>query len=106
MLFRSRRSGWRVAIDPSLTAFHVGGGTPQLQRDRVMRFYKTRWYLLRKYGLITHVAFARTFVLARLRLEKFFLQSFGRILFRNADVLADKILARESLITYCRDHYH
>jgi GT2 family glycosyltransferase len=51
---RLRRNGWKVATDSSVKVFHVGGGTPQLQRHRLMRFYKNRWYLLRKHGLIPH----------------------------------------------------
>ncbi len=102
---RLRRSGWGVRTDPSLAAFHIGGGTPQLRRSRVLRFYKSRWYLLRKYGLIRNVRVARNVVLARLRLERMFFRLFGRMLFRSPEILEDKVLGRESLIAWCRDHY-
>ncbi|MGB0064651.1 MAG: glycosyltransferase, partial [Terracidiphilus sp.] len=47
-----RRRGWKVEVDPAIKVFHVGGGTPQLMRHRVLHFYRSRWHLLRKYGLM------------------------------------------------------
>lgn len=102
---RLRRSGWKISTDPSLRAFHIGGGWSQLQRHRVLRFYKSRWYLLRKHHLITNVHLARAFILTRLRLERISLKLFGSLLFRNPDVLSEKILGRRDLISYCREHY-
>ncbi len=102
---RLRRSGWKIATDPSLRAFHVGGGWSQPQRHRVLRFYKSRWYLLRKHNLITNARLARAFVLTRLRAERMILKLFGTFLFRNPDVLSEKILGRRELISYCREHY-
>lgn len=102
---RLRKSGWKVIIEPSVKVFHEGGGTPQLQRHRVLRFYKSRWYLLRKHGRITHARLARAFILARLVIERTGLQLFGRILFQDSSMLADKILGRENVISYCRQHF-
>lgn len=102
---RLRRNGWKVAADPRLKAFHAGGAWRQLQRHRVLRFYKSRWYLLRKYNLITNVGMARTFILARLRLEQLFLELFGLFMFRSPEILSEKRLGRRELIAYCRDHY-
>jgi GT2 family glycosyltransferase len=102
---RLRKNAWKVETDPSLRAFHVGGGTAQLQRQRLLRFYKSRWYLLRKHGLITNGSLARAFILTRLILERTMLGLFGRFMFQNRDVLQDKILGRKELISYCRDHY-
>jgi GT2 family glycosyltransferase len=102
---RLRRKGWRVARDPSLKAFHLGGGTPQVQRHRLLRFYKSRWYLLRKHGLVTNAGVLRTLVLARLFLERLILQLFGTFLYQNPEVLADKIRGRRELFSYCREHY-
>jgi GT2 family glycosyltransferase len=102
---RLRKSGWKVAADDSVRVFHVGGGTPQSQRHRLGRFYKSRWYLLRKHGLITNAGVARTFILARLFLERIVLRVFGALLFKSRDVLSDKILSRRELISYCREHY-
>jgi GT2 family glycosyltransferase len=102
---RLRQNGWTVATDPSLRAFHLGGGTPQLRRHRVLRFYKNRWYLLRKYNLISNVRLARAFILTRLLVEGTLLKVFGSFLYQNSEVLADKILGRQELISYCREHY-
>lgn len=102
---RLRRRGWKVATDTSIKVFHVGGGTPQLQRHRVLHFYKSRWYLLRKHGLIWNAGLARALILARLLLEENILRVFGRFLFNNQEVLADKILGRQALISYCRKNY-
>jgi GT2 family glycosyltransferase len=102
---RLRKNGWRIATDQLLKVFHEGGGTPQLQRHRLLRFYKSRWYLLRKHGVITHVGAARAFIIARLLLERMILRVFGTILFQSRDVWADKVLGRQELISFCREHY-
>ena len=102
---RLRRSGWSVKTDPSIKVFHVGGGTPQLQRTRVLRFYKCRWYLLRKHRLLSSPKIARALILARLQFEATVLKLFGRLLFRKPDVLEDKILGRDALISFCRTSY-
>lgn len=102
---RLRQSGWKVIIEPSVKVFHEGGGTPQLQRHRVLRFYKSRWYLLRKHGQITHAGVARAFVLTRLIIERAVLTVFGNLLFRTPDIAADKLLGRRELISYCRKYY-
>lgn len=102
---RLRKGGWKVATDPTIKVFHAGGGTPQLQRHRVLRFYKSRWYLLRKHGRIKKVVPARAFILGRLNLEWMFLQMFGRFVFRQPDILADKILGRRELISFCSKYY-
>ena len=102
---RLRRGGWKIATDPFLKAFHRGGGWGQLQRHRVLRFYKSRWYLLRKFNLIANTRVARAFILARLRLERMILKTVGPLLFRDPQVLSDKMLGRQELISYCREHY-
>ena len=99
---RLRRAGWRVEVDRSIAVFHVGGGTPQAMRRRVLHFYKSRWRLLRKHGLLTCPRAARAAILARLRCEKIILRLFGRLLFPSSAVLEDKILGREQLLAYCR----
>jgi GT2 family glycosyltransferase len=102
---RLRRGGWKVEADRSLRAFHTGGAWSQLQRHRVLRFYKSRWYLLRKHHLISNAKVARAFILARLHLERVILKLFGTLLFRNRDLLSEKILGRRELIAFCREHY-
>jgi hypothetical protein len=102
---RLRRGGWKVEVDPSLAAFHVGGGTPQLMRRRILHFYKSRWRLLRKHGLMPSPRLARAFILARLICEKVILEIFGRWLYSSAEVRGDKILGRKELLAYCRANF-
>jgi GT2 family glycosyltransferase len=102
---RLRKAGWKIEADRSLKAFHKGGGWSQLQRHRVLRFYKSRWYLLRKHKLITNVRLARAFILTRLRLERALLKLFGTLMFRDPNVLSEKISGRRELIYYCRENY-
>jgi GT2 family glycosyltransferase len=103
---RLRRRGWIVRTDSSIKVFHVGGGTPQLQRNRVLQFYKSRWRLLKKHGLMPSPRLARTLILARLACEEKFLRFFGRYLFKRPDVLEDKILGRKAIVSYCQTYYH
>jgi len=101
---RLRRGGWSVKIDPSIRVFHLGGGT-QLQRNRVLLFYKNRWRLLRKHGLLSSPPLARASILARLRCEEKILRLFGRCMFKSRAVLEDKILGRKAIVSYCETHY-
>lgn len=103
---RLRKNGWRVDVEPAVRVFHVGGGTSQLQSHRVLRFYKARWYLLRKHDLIRNAPVARRFILARLRLEHFSLRLFGAILYPSAGIRSEKVVGRRDVISYCRQHYH
>jgi GT2 family glycosyltransferase len=102
---RVRRGGWRVIPDKSLKVFHVGGGTPQLARKRILRWYKCRWYLLRKHGLIKSPRMAKALILARLHVEKLILLVFGKFRYKNPEVYADKLIGRQDLITYCSENY-
>jgi GT2 family glycosyltransferase len=102
---RMRRNRWKVISDLSIRVFHVGGGTPQLQRHRLLRFYKSRWYLLRKHELIRNAALSRAVILMRLRLEKLILQLFGRFLYSKQEILTDKLVGRQNLIAYCSENY-
>ncbi len=100
-----RRSGWKVEVDPSIKVFHVGGGTHQLQRQRVLHFYKSRYRLLCKHGLMPSPRLARAIILTRLTCEKAILRVFGRLLFSNAEVRKDKVLGRQELLAYCRTSF-
>ncbi|WP_291276115.1 glycosyltransferase [Flavobacterium sp.] len=94
---RAIRKGWGIGILP-LRAFHKGSGTPQKVSHRVIRFYKNRWYLLRKFNKIKNPALIRTLVLARILSEKAVLLFVGRFLFKNKEVFNDKVHGRNSLI--------
>ena len=102
---RLRRKGWKVAIDPTIAVFHVGGGTPQSMRHRVQHFYKSRWRLLHKHALVPVPRLARAVILARLLCEKVILQIFGRFLFSSVEVRNDKLLGRKELLACCRANF-
>lgn len=104
LCMRAWRAGWRVEQAPGLVAFHQGSGAPQSTGERVLRFYKTRWLLLRKHGKIRRPALARAAILLRLRAELLALRLGGGLLGRRMDV-ADKRAGRERVYRYCAEHY-
>jgi GT2 family glycosyltransferase len=99
---RLRRAGWLVRWDPSLVAFHEGGGTPMSTRQRVQEHYRSRCRLLRKHGMIRSPKLLRAAVLARLGLESALLAVLGRVLFRDPARRQDKVLGRRELIRVVR----
>lgn len=102
---RMRRAGWIVRWDPTLVAYHEGGGTPVTTRWRVEEFHRSRYRLLRKHGLIRSPAFVRVAVLARLTLESLLLKALGGLLFPDADRHRDKIVSRRALIRLARREF-
>jgi GT2 family glycosyltransferase len=103
---RMRRCGWKIEVDSSIKAFHIGGGTVQAQRNRVLHFYASRWHLLRKHKVMWSPRLARAVILARLMCERSILILFGRRLFPNPEVLEDKLLGRKALLSLVRGHLH
>jgi len=103
---RMNRSHWKVEMAPGPRIFHEGGGTPQLTRNRVLRFYKCRWYLLRKFHRLPVRRLVKMLILLRLCAEYLILLGLGPILFRNKSVREDKIQGRRELIEYCFDNYN
>lgn len=102
---RITRSAWTQRVISSLTAFHEGSGTPQLTSSRVLRFYKNRWYLLRKHNKIANPAMAKQAIMARLRVEFLFLKLAGKWLYRDAVTRRDKIDGRQRIIEHCKQNY-
>jgi GT2 family glycosyltransferase len=100
-----RKKGWRIRYSDRIKAFHEGGGTPQIVSQRVLRFYKNRWYLLRKHGKIKKVGWIRMIILSRLRLEYLYLRFFGRLMFREPEVYEDKLTGRNKIIDFCKENY-
>jgi hypothetical protein len=49
---RLQDAGWRIKADCLLQCFHQGSGSPQTTSQRVIRFYRNRWYLLRKHDRV------------------------------------------------------
>ena len=103
---RISKQGWLVRYSPEIRAFHEGGGTPQRASDRVLRYYKNKWYLLRKHGLVKKVSLVRALILLRLRVEYLLLLMFGRLVFVDRDVLTDKLSGRKKIISYCKENYY
>jgi GT2 family glycosyltransferase len=102
---RLRRAGWIVCWDPSLTAFHEGGGSPMTTRWRVQEFYRSRFRLLRKHDRIRFPRLLRAIVLARLGLESLLLASLGGVLFRDSAQRRDRVLGRRELMRLVRREY-
>jgi len=102
---RLSRSGWQLAIASHATAFHQGGGSPQKTAERVLRFYKVRWYLLKKFNKLRMPKLAKGLILLRLRVELSLLTLAGRLLYSDQPTLADKLAGRKKIIEYCRTHY-
>ena len=102
LCMRAWRAGWRVEQAPGLVAFHQGSGAPQETSRRVARFYRNRWYLLRKHGKVRRPGLVRALVLGRLRAELLLLRLLGRFLFRDPAVRADKLSGRRSLLREAR----
>jgi GT2 family glycosyltransferase len=105
LCMRARRAGWRVAHEPELIAFHKGSGTPQKVSQRVLRFYKNRWLLLRKFDKIHHPRLVRILIQGRLGAELLALRLLGRFLFRDPATLADKLAGRRQVLEHVRRDY-
>jgi GT2 family glycosyltransferase len=102
---RMNRSRWQTAIAPVARVFHEGSGTPQLVRNRVLRHYKARWYLLDKFDRLPLKSLSKILILCRLCVEYVIFLGFGPILIRNKAVLGDKIQGRRELIVFCLKNY-
>ncbi len=95
------RSEWTLRPEPALLARHEYGGTPVSSSDRLVKFYASRWYLLRKYQVIARAQPAKTLILARLAAEWLFLRAFGRVRHRgNPEEYLDKLDCRQRLMAY------
>lgn len=105
LCMRMRERGWKVAHSSELKALHEGGGSPKLPSYRVFRSYKNRWYLLRKHGKIKNVFLIKKIILFRLRIEYLILLLFGRLIFKDQEVVQDKLTGRKKTILYCKENY-
>ncbi len=102
LCMRAHRAGWRVAHEPGLVAFHKGSGSPQKVSQRVLRFYKNRWRLLRKFGKIRRPGLARALILGRLGVELLALRLLGPLLRRDPEALSDKLAGRRRVLEHVR----
>lgn len=66
---RLRNEDWRVDQEPTLSVFHVGGGSRLDTGERLERFYRDRWRTLRKHRRMGSPGLVRSLVRARLGAE-------------------------------------
>ncbi|MCY2687951.1 glycosyltransferase family 2 protein [Salinimicrobium sp. TH3] len=99
LCMRATRKGWKIAVMP-IRAFHKGSGTPQKVSDRVIRFYKNRWYLLKKFGKIDPAFVLVGAISFRLALEFILIWTIGFFYYRNLEEIKDKGNSRKALINY------
>lgn len=95
---RLRAAGWHVQVDPSLLAYHKGGGSFQTTSKRVLRYHRNRWRLLSKHGLISQPRLLKVGLAVRHAFEYGILQVFGKDLIPEFTVLADKLHSRQQLL--------
>ena len=96
---RASRKGWQIQIMP-IRAFHKGSGTPQQVGQRVVRFYKNRWYLLRKFNKIRLENLTAMLISFRLSLELILVWSIGPLYYRDRSIVKDKAYSRRKMISY------
>jgi GT2 family glycosyltransferase len=97
---RAHRAGWNVVHAPALVAFHVGSGSPQKASERVLRYYRNRWRLLRKFGKIRHPGLVRALMLGRLGAEFLALRLLGPLLVRDRVTRHDKLAGRRRVLKH------
>ncbi|QYA25188.1 glycosyltransferase [Gramella sp. MT6] len=96
---RASRKGWKIDIMP-IRAFHKGSGTPQNVGHRVVRFYKNRWYLLRKFKKIRLENLTAYLISFRLGIEFVALWTIGALYYQDLEKVRDKAYSRRKMIKY------
>lgn len=99
LCMRASRKGWKIEVMP-IRAFHRGSGTPQKVGQRVVRFYKNRWYLLRKFKKVKFEYPTALLICFRLSLEYILLSTIGPLYYKNMEIVKDKIYSRKKMIQY------
>ncbi len=102
---RAHRAGWKVVYEPALVAFHTGSGSPQKTSERVLRFYRNRWRLLRKFGKVRYPGLVRALILGRLGVELLALRLAGPLLVRDPEALRDKLAGRRRILEHVRREF-
>lgn len=96
---RASRKGWEMAVLP-LKAFHKGSGTPQKVSHRVIRFYRNRWYLLKKFNKVKLPYLMAVIISLRLAIEFQLIWTLGIFYYCNMETVKDKAYSRKELIKY------
>ena len=66
---RIHRSKWQLIYQPAIRIFHKGGGSISKNNSRVIKFYESRWQLLKKYDKIQFKSFVKLLITIRIYLE-------------------------------------
>ena len=90
------RKGWGIGVIP-IKAFHKGSGTAQKVSHRVIRFYKNRIKLLRKFHKYPVEGLLNSMIVGRLSIEYLAINILGRLKFSD-EVRKDKSFSRAELI--------
>ncbi len=93
-----RDAGWHIQFEPSLIAFHKGGGSFQTTAKRVLRHHRNRWRLLAKHGLLPLPWLVKVLLMIRHLIEYCFLGVLGKLIIKDSDALKDKMSGRRQLI--------
>jgi GT2 family glycosyltransferase len=91
-------AGWRIEPARELRCFHKGSGSPQSSRERVTRFHRNRFHLLKKHGLISHVFPVQCLLAMRHLIEILCFAVMYTFRSRSQAVIADKISGRAQLL--------
>jgi GT2 family glycosyltransferase len=102
---RLTAAGWDLQVDPSLVAYHEGGGSSQSTAKRVLRHYRNRWRLLSKHGLIDFPFLLKAGLATRHILEYLLLKMVGKFAIKDTETLQDKIFGRHQLISAVWSNY-
>ncbi|MDB5138671.1 MAG: glycosyl transferase family 2 [Mucilaginibacter sp.] len=91
------RSKWHLSIDERVKIFHKGGGSHQLTSKRVIRYYRNRIKLLKKYEKYPADFLLTPLILGRLFIEWSVIFTIGRIKYEK-EVFKDKLFSRSELM--------
>ena len=95
---RLRTAGWYVQVEPSLVAYHKGGGSFQFTSTRVLRHHRNRWRLLVKHGYLALPWLLKVVLVTRHAFEYIFLRIMGKVLIKDSTNLRDKLQGRRQLL--------
>lgn len=91
------RSQWNLSVDERIKVFHKGGGSHQLTSKRVIRFYKNRIKLLKKYKKYPAAGLLTPLIVSRLSVEWLAIVTIGSLKY-SKEVFKDKLFSRSELI--------
>lgn len=92
---RIHRSKWKLLFTKEIIISHKGGNSYKINHKRVLLFYRSRWALLRKNGMVMLPKLAKLAFKLRLMGEQVVFKLLAK---KNADKYADKITGREILL--------